>query len=66
VVLECVPYKLAAFISKRLDIPTIGIGSGPDCDGQVLVIHDLTGMFKDFTPKHVKSTLRLEKLYPRR
>jgi len=56
--LECVPYKLAAFISKRLDIPTIGIGSGPDCDGQVLVIHDLTGMFKDFTPKHVKSTLR--------
>lgn len=54
VVLECVPYKLAAFISKRLDIPTIGIGSGPDCDGQVLVIHDLTGMFKDFTPKHVK------------
>jgi len=54
-------YKLAAFISKRLDIPTIGIGSGPDCDGQVLVIHDLTGMFKDFTPKHVKSTLRLEK-----
>lgn len=54
VVLECVPYKLAAFISKRLDIPTIGIGSGPDCDGQVLVIQDLTGMFRDFTPKHVK------------
>ncbi|RXE59740.1 3-methyl-2-oxobutanoate hydroxymethyltransferase [Acetivibrio mesophilus] len=54
VVLECVPYKLAAFISKRLDIPTIGIGSGPDCDGQVLVIQDVTGMFRDFTPKHVK------------
>ena len=37
-----------------MDIPTIGIGSGPDCDGQVLVIQDLTGMFRDFTPKHVK------------
>jgi len=66
VVLECVPYKLAAFISKRLDIPTIGIGSGPDCDGQVLVIHDLTGMFKDLLQSMLKSTLRLEKLYPRR
>jgi len=54
IVLECVPYKVAEFISKRLDIPTIGIGSGPDCDGQVLVIQDLTGMFRDFTPKHVK------------
>jgi 3-methyl-2-oxobutanoate hydroxymethyltransferase len=54
IVLECVPYKVAEFISERLDIPTIGIGSGPDCDGQVLVIQDLTGMFRDFTPKHVK------------
>lgn len=57
IVLECVPYKVAEFISKRLDIPTIGIGSGPDCDGQVLVIQDLTGMFRDFTPKHVKKYL---------
>ncbi|NLP14322.1 MAG: 3-methyl-2-oxobutanoate hydroxymethyltransferase [Clostridium sp.] len=54
IVLECVPYRVAEFISKRLDIPTIGIGSGSDCDGQVLVIQDLTGMFRDFTPKHVK------------
>ena len=57
IVLECVPYRVAEFISKRLDIPTIGIGSGSDCDGQVLVIQDLTGMFRDFTPKHVKNTL---------
>lgn len=54
IVLECVPYKVAEFISKRLDIPTISIGSGPNCDGQVLVTQDLIGLFKDFTPKHVK------------
>ena len=57
IVLECVPYRVAQFISKRLDIPTIGIGSGADCDGQVLVIQDLTGVFRDFTPRHVKKYL---------
>ncbi|MFZ5986210.1 MAG: 3-methyl-2-oxobutanoate hydroxymethyltransferase [Bacillota bacterium] len=54
IVLECVPYKVAGFISERLEIPTISIGSGPYCDGQVLVTQDLIGMFRDFTPKHVK------------
>ncbi|TYQ15571.1 UNVERIFIED_CONTAM: 3-methyl-2-oxobutanoate hydroxymethyltransferase [Acetivibrio alkalicellulosi] len=54
IVLECVPYKLAAFITKKLDIPTIGIGSGPSCDGQVLVTHDIIGLAGDFSPKHAK------------
>ena len=52
-VLECVPFRLAGFISKRLDIPVIGIGSGSDCDGQVLVINDVLGL-GSFTPKHAK------------
>lgn len=54
IVLECVPHKLAGFISSKLDIPTIGIGAGADCDGQVLVTHDLLGLFRDFSPKHAK------------
>lgn len=54
VVLECVPHKVAKFISGKLDIPTIGIGSGAMCDGQVLVVHDIIGMFRDFTPRHTK------------
>ncbi len=54
VVLECIPMKLAALISEKLSIPTIGIGSGPDCDGQVLVIHDAVGLCRDFSPKHAK------------
>lgn len=54
IVLECVPFRVAEFISKRLDIPTIGIGSGAGCDGQVLVTPDIMGMFRDFTPRHVK------------
>ena len=53
-VLECIPAKLAKVISERLEIPTIGIGAGADCDGQVLVIQDMIGMFKTFTPKFVK------------
>lgn len=53
-VLECVPYKLAAYITEKLDIPVISIGSGADCDGQVLVTPDILGLFRDFTPKHVK------------
>ena len=53
VVLECVPPKLAALISKKLTIPTIGIGAGAGCDGQVLVIQDMLGM-GDFKPKFVK------------
>jgi 3-methyl-2-oxobutanoate hydroxymethyltransferase len=54
VVLECVPAPLARTITERLTIPTIGIGAGPDCDGQVQVFHDLLGLFDDFVPKHAK------------
>ena len=54
IVLECVPAKLAKLISESIDIPTIGIGAGKDCDGQVLVIQDMLGMYSDFTPKFVK------------
>lgn len=54
VVLECVPEKLADKVTKELEIPTIGIGAGSGCDGQVLVYQDMLGMFSDFTPKFVK------------
>jgi 3-methyl-2-oxobutanoate hydroxymethyltransferase len=54
VVLEGIPLDLAKEITERLSIPTIGIGAGPHCDGQVLVIHDMLGLFDDFTPKFVK------------
>lgn len=57
IVLECVPAELAEYISKLLAIPTIGIGAGVGCDGQVLVYQDLTGIFNDFTPKFVKRYL---------
>lgn len=54
VVLECVPDKLAKLISETISIPTIGIGAGSGCDGQVLVYQDLLGMYSEFTPKFVK------------
>jgi 3-methyl-2-oxobutanoate hydroxymethyltransferase len=54
IVLECVPDKIAQLITQRLKIPTIGIGAGVHCDGQVLVIHDLLGLFERYTPKFVK------------
>ena len=54
VVLECVPKALAKKITESISIPTIGIGAGADCDGQVLVYQDMLGMFSDFTPKFVK------------
>lgn len=53
-VLECVPSKLAKIISEQLTIPTIGIGAGAGCDGQILVYQDMLGMFSDYTPKFVK------------
>jgi 3-methyl-2-oxobutanoate hydroxymethyltransferase len=53
-VFESIPGQLAALISERLEIPTIGIGAGPGCDGQVLVTHDLLGFFDRFTPRFVK------------
>ena len=54
VVLELVPAPLARLITQRLTIPTIGIGAGPECDGQVQVLHDMLGLFTDFVPKHAK------------
>jgi 3-methyl-2-oxobutanoate hydroxymethyltransferase len=54
IVLECIPYRLAKLVTDMLDIPTIGIGAGPDCDGQVLVINDVLGMEKDTVKKHAK------------
>ena len=55
IVLECVPSALARIITEKLDIPTIGIGAGAQCDGQVLVIQDLLGMFRQMRPKFVKT-----------
>ncbi len=54
VVLELVPASLAGVISRRLSIPTIGIGAGPLCDGQVQVVHDMLGLYTEFMPKHAK------------
>ena len=54
IVLECVPAQLAALVTETVSIPTIGIGAGAGCDGQVLVYQDMLGMFSDFTPKFVK------------
>ncbi|MBI3537115.1 MAG: 3-methyl-2-oxobutanoate hydroxymethyltransferase [Chloroflexi bacterium] len=59
IVLEAVPERVAEIISKRLSIPTIGIGAGVHCDGQVLVTHDLLGLFDRFTPKFVKKYANL-------
>ncbi len=58
-VLECVPDKIAGMISEKLKIPAIGIGAGVHCDGQVLVIHDLIGLYERFTPKFVKKYINL-------
>ena len=59
IVLECVPWQLAEFITAQLSIPIIGIGAGKNCDGQVLVFHDVLGMFDEFRPKFVKQYLNL-------
>ena len=59
VVLELVPAPLACLISQQLTIPTIGIGSGPDCDGQVQVVHDMLGLYTDFVPRHAKQYAQL-------
>jgi 3-methyl-2-oxobutanoate hydroxymethyltransferase len=59
VVLELVPIELAALISQRLRIPTIGIGAGPGCDGQVQVMHDMLGLFDAFVPRHTHQYARL-------
>jgi 3-methyl-2-oxobutanoate hydroxymethyltransferase len=59
IVLECVPSELAAFITERISIPTIGIGAGPSCDGQVLVFHDVLGLYEGHTPKFVRKYAHL-------
>ena len=60
IVLECIPAKLAARVTEELTIPTIGIGAGKNCDGQVLVTQDMLGMTNDFTPKFVRKYNDLE------
>lgn len=59
IVLECIPDKIAEMITKELKIPSIGIGAGINCDGQVLVTHDMLGLFERFTPKFVKKYINL-------
>jgi 3-methyl-2-oxobutanoate hydroxymethyltransferase len=59
IVLECTPAPLSRLITQKLTIPTIGIGAGPDCDGQVQVISDLLGLYTEFVPKHAKQYARL-------
>ena len=60
VVLEGIPVQLAREITRRVSIPTIGIGAGMHCDGQILVVHDMLGLFDDFTPKFVKRYANLK------
>jgi len=62
IVLECVPDRVAKFVTERLTIPTIGIGAGPYCDGQVLVTNDMVGLFDRFVPKFVKQYVKLSAL----
>ncbi|TET15766.1 MAG: 3-methyl-2-oxobutanoate hydroxymethyltransferase, partial [Dehalococcoidia bacterium] len=59
IVLEAVPAPLSKLITERVGVPTIGIGAGPHCDGQVQVVSDLLGLFTDFVPKHAKQYARL-------
>ena len=60
IVLEAIPVVLAKSITEALAIPTIGIGAGPDCDGQILVLYDLLGLFDEFSPKFVKPYAHLK------
>jgi 3-methyl-2-oxobutanoate hydroxymethyltransferase len=59
IVLEKIPRTLAQKISEAVEIPTIGIGAGPHCDGQILVLHDMLGLYEEFTPKFVKRFAQL-------
>ncbi|MFO7667679.1 MAG: 3-methyl-2-oxobutanoate hydroxymethyltransferase [Desulfobacterales bacterium] len=59
IVLEAIPSPIAKIITEKISIPTIGIGAGIDCDGQVLVIHDIIGLFERFTPKFVKQYAKI-------
>jgi 3-methyl-2-oxobutanoate hydroxymethyltransferase len=62
VVMECIPDRLAGLITRALRVPTIGIGAGPECDGQVLVSNDLLGTYEKFQPRFVKQYARLHPL----
>jgi len=62
IVMELIPAPLAKHITRLLSVPTIGIGAGPHCDGQVQVVHDILGFFEEFVPKHTKQYLRLNVL----
>jgi len=59
IVLETIPAALAKLITERVSVPTIGIGAGPHCDGQVQVLHDMLGLYPDFVPKHAKQYAHL-------
>ena len=59
IVLECVPAQLARMITERVGVPTIGIGAGAGCDGQVQVFHDMMGLYQEFTPKHARQYAQL-------
>jgi 3-methyl-2-oxobutanoate hydroxymethyltransferase len=65
IVLECVPDRIAGLVTEKLRIPTIGIGAGVHCDGQVLVIHDMLGLFERYTPKFVKKYVDISSLVSR-
>jgi len=54
ILLEAIPPEVGAFITRKLDIPVLSIGAGPDCDGQLLIVSDMIGQFQAFTPKFVK------------
>ncbi|MFC2169390.1 3-methyl-2-oxobutanoate hydroxymethyltransferase [Acidobacteriota bacterium] len=63
IVLECVPMELARIITEKVKIPTIGIGAGPYCDGQILVFHDLIGLANGYSPKFVKKYANAQDLF---
>ncbi|MGD0336943.1 MAG: 3-methyl-2-oxobutanoate hydroxymethyltransferase, partial [Candidatus Omnitrophota bacterium] len=65
IVLECVPDRIAGLVTEKLRIPTIGIGAGVHCDGQVLVINDMLGLFERYTPKFVKKYADISSLISR-
>src|SRR5512135_3063580 len=62
VLLEAVPAPIAKMVTERLTVPTVGIGAGVHCDGQVLVVHDMVGLFDRFTPKFAKKYINLSEL----
>jgi 3-methyl-2-oxobutanoate hydroxymethyltransferase len=62
-IIESVPAELGKMITERVQVPTIGIGAGPDCDGQVQVFHDLLGFFEDFVPRHTRQYVKGAELF---